>query len=55
LADASAARIPRLRWGIGVLLGVGVLINYFDRFSLSVRRRSWSATSRSPPITSAGC
>lgn len=33
---ASTARIPRLRWGIGVLLGVGILINYFDRVSLSV-------------------
>jgi ACS family D-galactonate transporter-like MFS transporter len=32
----SAARIPKLRWGIGVLLGVGILINYFDRVSLSV-------------------
>jgi sugar phosphate permease len=28
--------IPRLRWGIGILLGVGVLINYFDRINLSV-------------------
>lgn len=28
--------IPRLRWRIGGLLGVGVLINYFDRISLSV-------------------
>ena len=33
---ASARRIPRLRWSIGVLLGVGVLINYFDRINLSV-------------------
>ncbi len=31
-----AARIPRLRWGIGILLGAGVLINYFDRVNLSV-------------------
>lgn len=29
-------RIPKLRWGIGVLLGAGVLINYFDRINLSV-------------------
>ena len=29
-------RTHRLRWGIGVLLGVGVLINYFDRINLSV-------------------
>jgi ACS family D-galactonate transporter-like MFS transporter len=28
--------IPKLRWGIGLLLGMGVLINYFDRISLSV-------------------
>jgi len=36
LAETSTARLPRLRWGIGVLLGVGILINYFDRVSLSV-------------------
>jgi MFS transporter, ACS family, D-galactonate transporter len=28
--------IPRLRWRIGGLLGVGVLINFLDRISLSV-------------------
>lgn len=28
--------IPRLRWRIGGLIGAGVLINYFDRISLSV-------------------
>ena len=28
--------IPKLRWRIGSLLGAGVLINYFDRISLSV-------------------
>ena len=32
----SVRRIPRLRWSIGVLLGIGVLINYFDRINLSV-------------------
>ena len=31
-----ARRIPRLRWGIGMLLGCGVLVNYFDRINLSV-------------------
>jgi hypothetical protein len=25
-----ARRIPRVRWGIGVLLGVGILVNYTD-------------------------
>jgi MFS transporter, ACS family, D-galactonate transporter len=29
-------RVPRFRWRIGGLIGVGVLINYFDRISLSV-------------------
>lgn len=28
--------IPKRRWGIGLLLGVGVLVNYFDRINLSV-------------------
>lgn len=30
--------IPRRRWGIAVLLGIGVLVNYFDRVNLSVAR-----------------
>ena len=36
MSPETSARIPRLRWGIGVLLGVGVPINYFDRVNLSV-------------------
>lgn len=28
--------VPNRRWGIGSLLGIGVLINYIDRISLSV-------------------
>lgn len=40
-ADADAGKLLRpkgknVRWGIAVLLGVGVLINYFDRSNLSV-------------------
>ena len=30
--------IPRRRWGIALLLGFGVLVNYFDRVNLSVSR-----------------
>lgn len=30
------ATVPRRRWWIGVLLGSGILINYFDRINLSV-------------------
>jgi MFS transporter, ACS family, D-galactonate transporter len=32
----GAQRIPGRRWTIGVLLGVGVLVNYIDRINLSV-------------------
>lgn len=32
----TAARIPRLRYGIAFLLGFGVLVNYFDRVNLSI-------------------
>jgi MFS transporter, ACS family, D-galactonate transporter len=35
-AMPAGPRIPRVRWSIGVLLGAGVLINYFDRINLSV-------------------
>ena len=32
----KSTRIPRRRWVIGGLLGVGVLVNYLDRINLSV-------------------
>ncbi len=32
----APGRVPGRRWRIGGLLGVGVLVNYFDRLSLSV-------------------
>jgi MFS family permease len=35
LSDA-AKNIPRRRWRIAALLGLGVLVNYFDRVNLSV-------------------
>ena len=34
--DLRNEKIPRRRWMIALLLGVGVLINYFDRVNLSV-------------------
>jgi ACS family D-galactonate transporter-like MFS transporter len=34
----STSRVPRRRWRIAILLGLGVLINYFDRINLSVSR-----------------
>lgn len=36
MAITAGQKIPNRRWVIGVLLGVGVLINYFDRINLSV-------------------
>jgi ACS family D-galactonate transporter-like MFS transporter len=36
MAITSTRGIPTRRWGIGALLGVGVLINYIDRIGLSV-------------------
>ncbi len=35
-ATSVERRMPRRRWGIGILLGSGILINYFDRINLSV-------------------
>ncbi len=35
-SEVSGQRVPNRRWAIGLLLGIGVLINYFDRINLSV-------------------
>jgi ACS family D-galactonate transporter-like MFS transporter len=42
-ADPGSASVPRRRWTIALLLGVGVLINYFDRINLSVSQESLHA------------
>jgi len=39
-SPASPNPIPRRRWGIAALLGIGVLVNYFDRVNLSVSREA---------------
>ena len=36
MKSAITKKIPKRRWGIGALLGIGVLINYIDRIGLSV-------------------
>lgn len=36
LAHAQRKTLPRRRWRIAWLLGIGVLVNYFDRVNLSV-------------------
>lgn len=40
----TANRIPRRRWRIALLLGLGVLVNYFDRVNLSVSHNDLYAT-----------
>jgi hypothetical protein len=35
-SGSSHLDVPNRRWRIAFLLGVGVLINYFDRVNLSV-------------------
>jgi ACS family D-galactonate transporter-like MFS transporter len=36
MANPSNSGVGKRRWGIGALLGIGVLINYIDRIGLSV-------------------
>jgi ACS family D-galactonate transporter-like MFS transporter len=38
--DAPRAGVPNRRWRIALLLGIGVLVNYFDRVNLSVSSQS---------------
>lgn len=41
---AEDRRVPRRRWGIALLLGFGVLVNFFDRVNLSVAHDALHAT-----------
>ena len=36
----QSKRVGNLRWGIAILLGVGIIINYFDRVNISVAGKS---------------
>src|SRR5437763_4208660 len=44
LGAPLADKIPRRRWSIALLLGIGVLVNYFDRVNLSVSRDALETT-----------
>ena len=44
LAESDGAKVPRRRWTIALLLGFGVLVNYFDRVNLSVSRDALQAS-----------
>ena len=43
-ATEGARNVPRRRWGIALLLGFGVLVNYFDRVNLSVSKEALHET-----------
>src|ERR1700686_15095 len=43
-AGMQAPSVPKRRWGIALLLGFGVLVNYFDRVNLSVSRDALQTT-----------
>lgn len=36
ITQQTRARVGRVRWGIGGVLAVGILINYFDRINISI-------------------
>src|ERR1700726_5287452 len=40
LIASHLRKVPRRRWGIALLLGFGVLVNYFDRVNLSVSQQA---------------
>jgi MFS family permease len=40
----QASSVPKRRWAIALLLGFGVLVNYFDRVNLSVSRDALQAS-----------
>src|SRR3984885_3563466 len=44
VSTPSQLKVPRRRWRIAFLLGVGVLVNYFDRVNLSVSHNALYAT-----------
>ncbi len=43
-ATPALTGVPRRRWAISLLLGFGVLVNYFDRVNLSVSRDALQAS-----------
>ncbi len=39
----ARSRVGNLRWGIAILLGIGIVINYFDRVNISVATKPLEA------------
>jgi MFS family permease len=50
LTCESARPVPRFRWRIAGLLGAGILINYFDRISISVAGPQLADSFRLTPV-----
>jgi ACS family D-galactonate transporter-like MFS transporter len=44
VAGLEDSSVPNRRWGMALLLGFGVLVNYFDRVNLSVSRDALQAS-----------
>jgi ACS family D-galactonate transporter-like MFS transporter len=40
LSSTAVTAVPRRRWGIALLLGFGVVVNYFDRINVSVSQQA---------------
>ena len=50
LNETRSILVPRRRWGIAWLLGLGVLVNYFDRVNLSVSQDALRAAFGISPV-----
>lgn len=50
LSETRSLLVPRRRWGIAWLLGLGVLVNYFDRVNLSVSQDALRAAFGISPV-----
>jgi ACS family D-galactonate transporter-like MFS transporter len=48
--ELGHTKVPRRRWNIALLLGAGVLINYFDRINLSVSQDALNAAFGISPV-----
>ncbi len=52
---STTPKVGRRRWTIGILLGVGILINYFDRVNISVAAPQLQQEFGLTPATSGSC
>ena len=50
MAHDSIRPVPRFRWRIGALIAIGILVNYFDRISISVAGPQLERTFHLTPV-----